>query len=160
MDVVIPELPASRRFRAVGFPTALPGNCYTCRTHEGPFIDTGIQEDMYGAIYLCLKCITEMAHEFGFTTPEESDLLKQKIKGLESTVNEFSDSNERLIEENHGLRMAVASSVNHHDVRDAGSDSSNDEDIEQSDSQSGEAKSEDFDLFGGESKGHPEQGSD
>lgn len=160
MDVVIPELSGSRRFKAVEFPTALPGCCYTCRTHEGPFIDTGIQEDMFGAIYLCLKCISEMANEFNFATPRQVESLNRRLQKRFEETQFLKSQNEALKEENNGLRMAVASSVNDYDVRNAGSGLSDNEDKLESDSESGTSESEGFDLFGDESSGHSEPSAD
>lgn len=145
MDVILADV--QRRFKAVDFPTALPGCCYTCRTHEGPFIDTDIQEDMYGAVYLCLQCLTEMAAEFGFTSPEVSDLLKQQIKLHEKKLLETGVMIAELKEENRGLKLAIAHNTSGYDAGDVGQPVHDNEDDSSESGSSKKPKSKDIKLL-------------
>lgn len=145
MDVILADV--QRRFKAVDSPTALPGCCYTCHSHKGPFIDTDIQEEMYGAVYLCIQCITEMASEFDFTSPEVSRLLRQQIKLHEGKLLETSVMIERLREENRGLKLALTNNTGLDDASDASSSLPDNEDDVEGSGKSTDAKSSSVKLL-------------
>ena len=100
----------SSRYRVVEFPTALPGHCFGCRKHKGPFIDTGIQEDFLGAIYWCHDCVAEMARNFGFITPDQAHDLKTQLNIANQDNIDYLESIGDLEEENVGLRRALTRS--------------------------------------------------
>lgn len=102
----------SHRFRAVEVPTALPGHCFSCRNHKGPFIDSGIQEDFLGAIYWCIDCVSEMARLFGFITPDQAEALRSQMQTYIEGMEHFQELSDELEAENNGLRRAVARSSN------------------------------------------------
>lgn len=42
-----------------------PGYCWTCRNNDGPFIDTQVNMDWDGRVYICETCIKEMHSQLG-----------------------------------------------------------------------------------------------
>lgn len=46
--------------------TLSPGQCFTCGTVQGPFVDTMVDLPIDGRVYLCRgTCVTPMAELFG-----------------------------------------------------------------------------------------------
>lgn len=64
----------------------LPAACAVCMGHMGPFCDTqvdlGAVEDQngFGWLYVCHKCVGTMAALFGHITPEAADELRDEIE--------------------------------------------------------------------------------
>lgn len=56
--------PLSRYVR-VEHLTLSPGYCWTCRSNDGPFIDTQVNMDWDGRVYICVGCIKEMHSQLG-----------------------------------------------------------------------------------------------
>lgn len=87
------------KYQVVEQPSALPGCCFLCRaasTDRKWFVDVGLQEEFYGAVYLCNACITEISETVGWSTPdrtddfifeiatlrEQNDMLRDQIRAL------------------------------------------------------------------------------
>lgn len=84
---------ASRRFKIVDKPTALPGCCFSCRAENRPwFIDLGISFEFHGAAFLCSHCFSEIAGLVGFMHVDEA-------MGLEKYVEEIRSFNVDLVTE-------------------------------------------------------------
>jgi hypothetical protein len=68
-------------------PLLLPGYCIGCRSSNNTdgrkFIDTGINIDFLGVIYICVPCILEIVRQVDLTLPDNLSELKMKIDGLE-----------------------------------------------------------------------------
>lgn len=81
------------RFPIVEIAKVLPGACLLCKNHNGPFVDTNIDKPMFGRVYICMDCVTEIAGQFGLTRtieePKPKGLTKEEFEG---TVNELRDA--------------------------------------------------------------------
>ncbi len=89
--------------QAVSKPGALPGSCVmpACGSAtRRQYIDTGLQFEFYGAVYICDLCLGEMARLIGFLEPEYVQELKNKLE-------EAQNDNYLLTRQVDGLRMAV-----------------------------------------------------
>lgn len=64
------------------------------------YIDTGLQFEFYGAVFICDLCLGEMARLLGFLEPDNVQALKDR---LEEALND----NYLLTRQVDGLRMAV-----------------------------------------------------
>lgn len=78
-----------------------PTQCALCTTHEGPFIDTGVEFVGYGHVYICAShsgrsgCVRQMGHRDGMITIEraaegmdEIDVLRRRVAELEADLEE------------------------------------------------------------------------
>lgn len=87
------------RFTAVESPVALPGSCRCCGSAtKRLYLDTGIQEEFYGAVYYCIDCFGDMAQTMGFITPVAGIELLETLRNLyaereavKSVVKELSE---------------------------------------------------------------------
>lgn len=65
-----------------------PTVCFTCGTHEGPFIDTNMTPPIFGHVYICAGdenrpgCIRQMARLNGMLDPEASLELAELVVEL------------------------------------------------------------------------------
>lgn len=79
----------------------LPAACAVCMGHMGPFCDTqvdlGAVEDQngFGWLYVCRKCVGTMAALFGHITPEEAEELRAEIE----TGKQYAALTEDLLRE-------------------------------------------------------------
>lgn len=65
------ELSPNSRFSVLDNPNALPGKCALCGSSGGDgrkFVDFGFQLDVYGAVYFCTFCVTELAEAIKFVS--------------------------------------------------------------------------------------------
>ncbi len=63
-------------------PNSLPGACKSCGgsgPEKMPMVDTKTSEEFHGAVYYCRECLYTMAALFGFTLPENSEEIKDKL---------------------------------------------------------------------------------
>lgn len=105
------SLNPTSKFKVVDQPYALPSKCAFCgigHNEDGRrvFIDTTLDLDWYGVVYICSTCFIEVAEALGFISPE----------AWEKIVKDSTDSlieNERVKGENEGLRIAVGVLSNH-----------------------------------------------
>lgn len=59
------------RFSVVSQPVVSPGECYICKSVTGgPFVDTLVDMDFVGTLYICTRCLDEM-HGLVHGVPEE-----------------------------------------------------------------------------------------
>lgn len=89
------------RFQVRETPVASPGHCFTCRGHEGPFVDTGLSEPFYGAYILCRNCVKHMAEQFG---------LMEEIR-VETTVDQATVFSDAFQESKNAVIALVANYV-------------------------------------------------
>jgi hypothetical protein len=94
-----------RRFAILETPAALPGCCYLCKSHNRAFyVDTALQEEFHGAVYICSECLFEMSEQAGCAPPELRKKLEDRIENLEKSVYQLTVDNEGLEEAVDGLR--------------------------------------------------------
>lgn len=95
---------ASRfKFKVLPLPEALPVACIACGVSTKPVVDFGVSIDYYGAVYICVDCVKEMAHMFGFVprkefenVVDELEVVKANLKDAENAVTDaVKDINER-----------------------------------------------------------------
>ena len=99
------EVNVSGRFKVLNQPYALPSKCAFCslgHNQDGKvsFIDTTLDLDFYGVVYICSTCLTEIAKSLGYISESEWGVLKY-------SYYQIHDENDRLAAENVGLRDAV-----------------------------------------------------
>lgn len=105
------SLDPTSKFKIVDQPYALPSKCAFCgigHNEDGRrvFIDTTLDLDWYGVVYICSTCFIQVAQALGFIAPEAWE------KVVESSTNSLIE-NEQLKGENEGLRTAVSVLSNH-----------------------------------------------
>lgn len=99
------EVNVSGRFKLLDQPYALPSKCAFCslgHNQDGKvsFIDTTLDLDFYGVVYICSNCLTEISKSLGYIPPKDYMELRQSYQDI-------YDENDRLVAENSGLRDAV-----------------------------------------------------
>jgi hypothetical protein len=81
------------RFVTTTSPGALPGQCRTCGSAvKLPMVDLGYSEDYYGAVYLCIECVTEIANEFGYISPKTFENNIRYTQELETKILDLEHS--------------------------------------------------------------------
>lgn len=102
----------------VDTPLAMPGSCRYCGgASKKCYLDTGLQFDFEGAVYICDECFGFMADLFGYITPDRANDLKENAKRLTHQVEELEIKN-------MALQQAINSmKVGGYDERDSVSDS-------------------------------------
>jgi predicted esterase len=92
------ELPVTSRFKVSNNPDIAPGYCCVCHSTGGDgrqFIDFGMQLDVYGAVYFCTFCVTELASAAGFVAKEYfnkvQDECRKALIELDVTETSFKD---------------------------------------------------------------------
>lgn len=84
-------------YRVVETPQALPGECFLCGSSKREaFLDTNINIEFHGAVYLCQTCVEEIAAYFGMASSKRTSHLEERSEHLASQVYEFQKENERL----------------------------------------------------------------
>lgn len=73
-----------------------PTRCLTCQSHEGPFIDTGVDQLPIGHVYLCRLCILDAAGLFGGLHPADRERLESNLRTVET---ELMVVRQQLVEE-------------------------------------------------------------
>ena len=58
------------RFKVLERPTLSPGKCAVCGAVDRSVVDFGLNIQYYGAVMLCVTCLTEAAGRIGMYTPE------------------------------------------------------------------------------------------
>jgi len=85
------------------FPATAPGKCAVCgnggREDGRKYVDLGVPVRLYGRIYLCTHCATEIGKFVGLTGDQKD--LREKFANALIQID-------RLIEENSGLRSALS----------------------------------------------------
>lgn len=102
----------SGRFKVLDQPYSLPSKCAFCSLGHNQngtvsFIDTTLDLDFYGVVYICSTCLTEIAASLGYISPDAWEKI------VEDSTNSLIRC-ERLQAENDGLRNAVNILTGHH----------------------------------------------
>lgn len=93
------------KYKWLDQPYALPCKCTGCgigHNDDGrrTFLDTGMELDYYGVIYICSNCFIEMAAGLGYLSPAQ--YTKVADDGVEAEIQ-----NRGLKVENEALRTAI-----------------------------------------------------
>lgn len=110
------EVNVSGRFKVLDQPYSLPSKCAFCslgHNQDGKvtFIDTTLDLDFYGVVYICSNCLTEISNSLGYISPAAWEKIVK-----DSTDNLIE--NERLKAENDVLRSTVTGLTIHRCNRD------------------------------------------
>lgn len=92
-----------------------PGICVTCGRHgnsdERGMVDTGVDQDYYGVIYVCSMCVLEMAEQYGAASPatQLNNLAATELleRTLQETKNRLAKA-ERILDGIGGLHLLDA----------------------------------------------------
>jgi hypothetical protein len=90
-------------FHLVETATISPTMCFLCAGHEGPFVDTGVENPQIGRIYICASrgnrvgCVRQMGRLDGLYEPYSNDEINAK---LERALDEALPAMNRIMEEN------------------------------------------------------------
>src|SRR6476469_10518841 len=76
MNTELTESQINGRFRVLDRPAALPGKCAVCGNVERPVLDFGLDLDFYGAVVICLECVTSAAEIVGLVPRERLDVAQ------------------------------------------------------------------------------------
>lgn len=71
--------PVTSRFRILANPNVLPGKCAVCGATDRAVIDFDATIPMYGAILICMNCMTEAAQGIGMATREDFTELQETL---------------------------------------------------------------------------------
>lgn len=69
------EHTAQGRFQKLNRPATVPGRCVYCLVGTKPVFDANVNIKMYGRVYVCVDCASEMGVETGLMPKELSDEL-------------------------------------------------------------------------------------
>lgn len=101
MTVELPESVVNGRFKVTERPTVFPGKCAVCGTVERAVVDFGMTLDYYGAVLLCVECVTSayttvqlVVGDEGSSTPAVPHFLDEVA--INEYVRSASDSINRL----------------------------------------------------------------
>lgn len=92
------------RFQVDPVPINAPGNCFICKSVNGPVIRTGLRNDYYrekpdasrdGNVYICAACVKDMYNTLAVTTPDTVNMLDARRAG----VNYAISSGKKLIDD-------------------------------------------------------------
>lgn len=96
--------------QVVKHPQALPANCVMCPgSVRERYIDTEMQFDWYGALYICEECVTVMGRMFGMISKGQADAI----------IQEHTETSTRMF---HLQRRQAALEAGLRDLADAGYD--------------------------------------
>lgn len=101
MTVELPESVVNGRFKVTERPTVFPGKCAVCGTVERAVVDFGMTLDYYGAVLLCVECVTSayttvqlVVGDEGSSTPAVPHFLDEVA--INEYVRSANDSINRL----------------------------------------------------------------
>jgi hypothetical protein len=60
------------RFRIMERPEIMPGKCAVCGGVSRPVVDFGLNIQFYGAVMLCVDCVSEAGVRVGMVRPEDN----------------------------------------------------------------------------------------
>lgn len=76
--------------RVIESPQALPGQCRFCgHAQRGPYMDTEISEEFYGAWIICKECFAGMAHMMGYLPLEQMSRTIDRLSDFELEVTDL-----------------------------------------------------------------------
>lgn len=97
----LPESVVNGRFKVTERPTVFPGKCAVCGTVERAVVDFGMTLDYYGAVLLCVECVTSayttvqlVVGDEGSSTPAVPHFLDEVA--INEYVRSANDSINRL----------------------------------------------------------------
>jgi hypothetical protein len=74
-------------------PTAMPAKCRICSVGSDSdrewWIDTGVMEEWYGAVYYCSTCLTQMANMAGFLSIEQAAELDRDNQNVRKQLSDY-----------------------------------------------------------------------
>lgn len=119
------------RFHYLERPVAPPAKCMVCMGYNNPVVDFGMSIDRYGAVVICVPCITEAGRVVGLVSAGEVSAEKQYAERfIENYLNDNSlvaiprDFFDTALDSVRGLSDALAGAILHVPV-EAESDVSN-----------------------------------
>ena len=79
----------------VDVPQALPRQCIRCKNggRDRVYIDTGVDEEFYGVIYICSKCFNAWRNELD---GPDIDALKLEVTRLNTELREVTRDRDNL----------------------------------------------------------------
>jgi hypothetical protein len=85
------------RFNVTNKIEALPGCCFICHSsNRNAYVDTGINIEYEGAIFICDTCMSEMAGLLNFLSPDTHNDVKEKYKVLLAAYEQLLISFKRM----------------------------------------------------------------
>src|SRR3954470_5961042 len=88
------------RYQVVhGNPPLMPNKCL-CGKFMGTFVDTGLNEEFYGQIYVCIDCFREIGEQLGLVSTEAYENTNAALEAAREEIT-------RLKTVNEGLKNAV-----------------------------------------------------
>lgn len=79
------------RYRILEAPIRVPGKCKFCGSAKGPVIDTLVEIDYEGSLYICIKCAKEIGLTAGLVAPTKEE-IDDKFAIEESVKDGLLDS--------------------------------------------------------------------
>lgn len=96
----------------------LPHKCVACyRYGSGDiakplgFIDFNMEIEFYGKVFICLDCVTEMANQHGYASPDQISVLKEHNDVLQISLEAEQQKNEVLSNALAGFRSVFGTSA-------------------------------------------------
>jgi hypothetical protein len=90
-------------FHLVETATISPTMCFLCAGHEGPFVDTGVENPQIGRIYICASkgnrvgCVRQMGRLDGLYEPYSIEEINEK---LDLAMNQALPAINKVMEDN------------------------------------------------------------
>ncbi len=78
-----------------GYLPISPSKCMACGSFHGTFVDFGLNDDWYGAVYFCSACVTDMADQLGFHSPAQWAHMETAFKKQEQEINFLNEQLKR-----------------------------------------------------------------
>lgn len=76
--------------KVIESPQALPGQCRFCgHAQRGPYLDTEISEEFYGAWIICKECFAGAAHMMGYFPLEKTAELQKRVEENDLTITDL-----------------------------------------------------------------------
>lgn len=85
------------KYKTVNTYRSRPGTCAVCKDSDGPGIDTGRDFGRNARLYVCKRCVREMATALDMPHPDEHahaladvDELTEKVEALNASVSQLT----------------------------------------------------------------------
>lgn len=102
-DVQVPGSSVGKFQIIEGYLPISPNKCMACGSFHGTFIDFGLNDDWYGAVYFCSDCVSDMATQLGYASPSQRRALissnqihLEKRHQLEEELKRYKDAVDAL----------------------------------------------------------------
>src|SRR5690348_6919205 len=79
----------SDKLKVYKSPPMQPACCWLCNATPDmrrDFLDIGMQQEFYGAVYICSDCIVPIAHALRYVTLDEYEGLQMESERLKSQI--------------------------------------------------------------------------